>query len=188
MKMGVMFDFRNPEPWRKPYPQFYQSQLDMILRMEQLGFDNCWLTEHHFVEDGYNPATLPVAAAIAAKSMKTGAKKSAALYAHADRITNYYSRADEVLSLAQWYRLFQAQRLGFEGMPDSVPPGHADVYVQHYYNAHKHKWPNTASISHNWHFLDSQFYRDAALVLTGHPAATMPTRAPTNEGNQALIG
>ena len=25
MKMGVMFDFRNPEPWRKPYPQFYLS-------------------------------------------------------------------------------------------------------------------------------------------------------------------
>lgn len=131
---------------------------------------------------------LLVAADIAAKSMKTGAKKSAALYAHAGRITNYYSRADEVLSLSQWYRLFQAQRLGFEGMPDSVPPGHADVYVQHYYNAHKHEWPNTASISHNWHFLDTQFYRDAALVLAGHPAATMPTRAPTNEGNQALIG
>jgi esterase/lipase superfamily enzyme len=131
---------------------------------------------------------LLVAADIAAKSMKIGAKKSAALYAHADRITNYYSRADEVLSLSQWYRLFQAQRLGFEGMPDSVPPGHADVYVQHYYNAHKHDWPNTPSISHNWHFLDAQFYRDAALVLAGHPAATMPTRAPTNEGNQALIG
>lgn len=131
---------------------------------------------------------LLVAADIAAKSMKTGAKKSAALYAHAGRITNYFSRADEVLSLSQWYRLFQAQRLGFEGMPDRVPPGHADVYVQHYYNAHKHEWPNTPSISHNWHFLDSQFYRDAALVLAGHPAATMPTRAPTNEGNQALIG
>lgn len=70
MKMGVMFDFRNPEPWRKPYPQFYQSQLDMIVRMEQLGFDNCWLTEHHFVEDGYNPATLPVAAAIAARTQR----------------------------------------------------------------------------------------------------------------------
>lgn len=131
---------------------------------------------------------LLVAADIAAKSMKTGAKKSAVLYAHVGRITNYFSRADEVLSLSQWYRLFQAQRLGFEGMPDSVPPGHADVYVQHYYNAHKHEWPNTPSISHNWHFLDSQFYRDAALVLAGHPAATMPTRAPTNEGNQALIG
>lgn len=68
MKMGVMFDFRNPKPWRKPDPEFYQSQLDEIVRLEQLGYDNCWLTEHHFVEDGYNPALLPTAAAIAART------------------------------------------------------------------------------------------------------------------------
>ncbi|MCC2655291.1 MAG: luciferase-like protein [Panacagrimonas sp.] len=68
MKMGVMFDFRNPEPWRKPYPEFYKSQIDQIVRTEELGFDNCWLTEHHFVEDGYNPATLTVAAAVAART------------------------------------------------------------------------------------------------------------------------
>jgi alkanesulfonate monooxygenase SsuD/methylene tetrahydromethanopterin reductase-like flavin-dependent oxidoreductase (luciferase family) len=70
MKMGVMFDFRNPEPWRRPFPEFYQAQLDEIVRMEQLGFDNCWLTEHHFVEDGYNPALLPTAAAIAARTSR----------------------------------------------------------------------------------------------------------------------
>jgi alkanesulfonate monooxygenase SsuD/methylene tetrahydromethanopterin reductase-like flavin-dependent oxidoreductase (luciferase family) len=70
MKMGVMFDFRNPAPWRKPYPEFYQAQIDQIVRTEELGFDNCWLTEHHFVEDGYNPATLPVAAAIAARTRR----------------------------------------------------------------------------------------------------------------------
>lgn len=70
MKMGMMFDFRNPEPWRKPFPEFYQSQLDLVVRTEQLGFDNCWLTEHHFVEDGYNAATLPVAAAIAARTQR----------------------------------------------------------------------------------------------------------------------
>ena len=43
MKMGVMFDFRNPDPWRRPYPQFYQTLIDEIVRMEELGFDNCWL-------------------------------------------------------------------------------------------------------------------------------------------------
>jgi alkanesulfonate monooxygenase SsuD/methylene tetrahydromethanopterin reductase-like flavin-dependent oxidoreductase (luciferase family) len=70
MKMGVMFDFRNPHPWRKPFPQFYQSQLDLIAEVEALGFDNCWLTEHHFVEDGYNPALIPTAAAIAARTSR----------------------------------------------------------------------------------------------------------------------
>lgn len=131
---------------------------------------------------------LMVAADIAAKSMGTGAVKSKELYDFSTRITNYYSRADEILSLSQLYRALQAPRLGFQGLPDSVSPGTHDVYVQDYYNNHKTEWPNDSSISHNWHFLDQQFYRDAALTISGHVAAAMPTRAPTNLGNQALVG
>jgi alkanesulfonate monooxygenase SsuD/methylene tetrahydromethanopterin reductase-like flavin-dependent oxidoreductase (luciferase family) len=70
MKFGLMFDFRNPEQWRKPYPTFYKSQIDEIVRLEELGYDNVWLTEHHFFEDGYNPAVLPTAAAIAARTSR----------------------------------------------------------------------------------------------------------------------
>ncbi len=130
---------------------------------------------------------LMIAADIASKSMGATSKKSKALYDHAGRITNYYSRADEILSLAQIYRLGQAPRLGFVGLPDTAPSGPADVYVQDYYNTHKHEWPTGPSISHNWQFLDSGFYRDAALTIAGTAAASMPTRAPTNLGNQALI-
>ena len=87
---------------------------------------------------------------------------------------------------ADWPR--QAMFLGFEGMPAAAPAGHANVYVQKYYVDHKTNWPVTLSISHNWHFLDAQFYRDAALTLAGYPAATMPTRGVTDLGNQALTG
>lgn len=132
---------------------------------------------------------LLVAPDIAAKSMKTGAVKSKALYDFSGRITNYYSRADEILNLSNWvFRIGQDPRLGFEGMPDGVPAGTADVYVQKYYIDHKSQYPPGPSISHNWHFLDDGFYRDAALTLAGTPALSMPTRAPTNLGNQALIG
>jgi alkanesulfonate monooxygenase SsuD/methylene tetrahydromethanopterin reductase-like flavin-dependent oxidoreductase (luciferase family) len=35
---------------------------------ENHGFDDVWLSEHHFIEDGYLPSILPVAAAIAART------------------------------------------------------------------------------------------------------------------------
>jgi Luciferase-like monooxygenase len=70
MKFGVMFDFRNPEQWRRPDPAFYRAQLDEIVRLDELGYDDVWLTEHHFVNDGYNPAVLPAAAAIAVRTSR----------------------------------------------------------------------------------------------------------------------
>ncbi len=68
MRFGVMFDFRNPAQWRQPDAQLYSAQLREISRLDELGYDNVWLTEHHFVADGYNPSVLPVAAAIAART------------------------------------------------------------------------------------------------------------------------
>jgi alkanesulfonate monooxygenase SsuD/methylene tetrahydromethanopterin reductase-like flavin-dependent oxidoreductase (luciferase family) len=68
MKFGVMEDFRNPRSWRRSFPDLYRAVLQQIVRAEELGYDNVWLTEHHFTEDGYNPALLPTAAAIAART------------------------------------------------------------------------------------------------------------------------
>jgi len=65
MNIGLVFPFRNPPQWRKPFPQFYAEQLRQIQVAEALGFDTAWLTEHHFAEDGYSPSLLPIAGAIA---------------------------------------------------------------------------------------------------------------------------
>ena len=70
MKFGVMYDFRNPKQWRRPYTELYAAVLDQAAMLDELGYDNVWLTEHHFVDDGYNPAVLPTAAAIAARTKK----------------------------------------------------------------------------------------------------------------------
>jgi alkanesulfonate monooxygenase SsuD/methylene tetrahydromethanopterin reductase-like flavin-dependent oxidoreductase (luciferase family) len=71
---GLWYDFRNPEQWRQPFEDFYEQRFDQIVRAEKLGFDSCWLTEHHFCDDGYTPSPLVLASAIAsrAREMRLG--------------------------------------------------------------------------------------------------------------------
>jgi alkanesulfonate monooxygenase SsuD/methylene tetrahydromethanopterin reductase-like flavin-dependent oxidoreductase (luciferase family) len=68
--MGLMFSFRNPEAWRRPFPDVYRDELALIEYAEELGFDTIWLTEHHFADDGYSPSILTLAAAIAARTSR----------------------------------------------------------------------------------------------------------------------
>jgi alkanesulfonate monooxygenase SsuD/methylene tetrahydromethanopterin reductase-like flavin-dependent oxidoreductase (luciferase family) len=65
---GLWYDFRNPLPWRQEYETFYAERLQQIADAEALGFSSCWLTEHHFCEDGYTPSPLVLAAAIGART------------------------------------------------------------------------------------------------------------------------
>ena len=45
------------------------SRSDRVGR-EHNGFDDVWLSEHHFIDDGYLPSILPAAAAIAARTKR----------------------------------------------------------------------------------------------------------------------
>jgi probable F420-dependent oxidoreductase len=70
MKFGLIYDFRNPARWRRPWVEFYERMLGLAVESEALGYDHVWLTEHHFVDDGYLPSIVPVAAAIAARTKR----------------------------------------------------------------------------------------------------------------------
>ena len=50
--------------------EIIQESLREIELSEQLGFDNVWLTEHHFADDGHAPSPLVQAGAIAVKTKK----------------------------------------------------------------------------------------------------------------------
>ena len=70
MEFGLMFSFRNPPRWEKPWDQLYGESLEQIVRAEELGFDAVWLTEHHFTDDGYLPSLLTMATAVAVKTRR----------------------------------------------------------------------------------------------------------------------
>jgi probable F420-dependent oxidoreductase len=70
LRFGLWYDFRNPAQWRKPYDKLYAATLEQIAWAESLGYDDIWLSEHHFIDDGYSPALLPIAAAVAARTRR----------------------------------------------------------------------------------------------------------------------
>lgn len=64
---GLWYDFRQRLPLGD-YAAFYGECLEEIEEGERLGFAGVWLSEHHFVDDGYLPSPLVVASAVAART------------------------------------------------------------------------------------------------------------------------
>ena len=70
VRFGYQLDFRNPPGSERNFATLYRDLLEQVELAEALGFDSIWLTEHHFTDDGYLPAMLPAAAAIAARTKR----------------------------------------------------------------------------------------------------------------------
>ena len=70
LRVGVVYDFRNPPHSGIDNPSFYAELLDQAVWLEGLGLNLIWFTEHHFVEDGYLPSWIPVASAMAARTKR----------------------------------------------------------------------------------------------------------------------
>ena len=70
LRFGLWYDFRNPSRWRQDPTTLYRLILAQVERAEELGWDDVWLSEHHFIEDDYTPSVLPLAAAIAARTTR----------------------------------------------------------------------------------------------------------------------
>jgi len=71
MRFGIgYYSLQSPPHKPRPHRELYSEMLNEIETAEQMGFESAWLTEHHFLDDGYCPSPLPTAAAIAARTKK----------------------------------------------------------------------------------------------------------------------
>ena len=77
MKLGIISDLRNPQHPRfhRPWVHHYHAFLDLIVQLEDLGFEEVVFPEHHFEPDGYLPNPIPLMTAVAmqTKRMLVGA-------------------------------------------------------------------------------------------------------------------
>ncbi len=77
--IAIRFDLRVPPFARVTHAQLYQACLEQCAWADQLGLDTVVLSEHHGLEDGYLPAPLTLAAAVAARTHRIAISIAAAL-------------------------------------------------------------------------------------------------------------
>ena len=70
LRFGLWYDFRNPPQWQRDNTALYHACFDHMVRAEAAGFDDIWLSEHHFLDDCYSPSMLAIGCAIAALTKK----------------------------------------------------------------------------------------------------------------------
>ena len=118
---GLWYDFRQRLPLGD-YARYYAECLEEIEEGEALGLTGVWLSEHHFVDDGYLPSPLGAAAAIAARTttMTIGTNVLLLPMHHPLRVAEDAAVADlvsggrVVLGVGQGYVQHEFETLGYE--------------------------------------------------------------------------
>ena len=71
MKYGIgYYSLQSPAHSPRKHVELYKEMLEEISVADDMGFDSAWLTEHHFLSDGYCPSVMVAAGAIAARTKK----------------------------------------------------------------------------------------------------------------------
>ena len=122
LTFGYLYDFRNPQQWRRPWADLYAETLDFIAWSESIGFQGAWVPEHHGADDGYAPSPLVTLAAIAArtKTIKLGSAVALAPLYHPVRfaeecaVLDILSNGRLEMALAVGYRRCEAEAYGVD--------------------------------------------------------------------------
>ncbi|NSX54068.1 alpha/beta hydrolase [Parasulfitobacter algicola] len=118
-----------------------------------------------------------VSADVSAASMAAENPKSASLYRHCMRLTNYANPYDGILSLSDVKRIGAAPRAGRVGLPQNAPQKAVNVDVGAYYDENRVQFQDLEFPAHSWYFYDETFMRDAFCTITGEiDRNAIPTR------------
>lgn len=70
MELGVFHSLQAPAAFGVTPERVYGEALEHIQHAEGVGFAHAWLTEHHFMDDGYCPSPMIAAATIAGRTSR----------------------------------------------------------------------------------------------------------------------
>ena len=94
MRFGTFFFFQAP-PWQT-HPEIIHRELQQMEWAEELGFDEVWLTEHHFIDYGLavDPAALAAAAASRTRRVRIGLAAAILPFHHPVRLAEQVALID----------------------------------------------------------------------------------------------
>jgi len=119
MELTLTYDLRAPD-FGAPRTDLYAAALDQVAWADELGFDVVGLGEHHSAADGYNPSSLILASAMAARTRSIKLRTSvllAPLYDFAKlaedaAVTQTLSNGRLLLGLGAGYRPSEFETFG----------------------------------------------------------------------------
>src|SRR3979411_3354588 len=94
MRFGTFYFFR-AGPWLSP-EEVVPRELEQMEWTEELGFDQIWLTEHHFIDYGLavDPASLAAAAASRTRRIRIGLAAAILPFHHPLRLAEQMALVD----------------------------------------------------------------------------------------------
>jgi len=94
MRFGTFFFFQAPP--HLTHPDIIHRELEQIEWTEELGFDQVWFTEHHFIDYGLSvdPATLAAAAASRTRRVRIGLAAAILPFHHPVRLAEQMALLD----------------------------------------------------------------------------------------------
>ena len=80
MRFGIgMYSAQRPPDSPFAHPQLYADMIRQARLAEAAGLDSFWIAEHHFAEDGYAAAIIPICAAVLGATTRLTAGTSIAI-------------------------------------------------------------------------------------------------------------